>query len=481
MEEIFIERQKNILRIALRENNELKECFIEEESIEPCPGEIYKGVVKNIVPGIKCAFLDIGFEKNAYMYLHEKFGNAHLKNGDEVLVEVMREPILEKGPKVTSQISVPGRYVVIVTYNNYINFSKKIEDNDNFTEYIVENTVKPNEIGVMIRTNALNAEIEDINKEIEELYEIYKRINKEGTYSLKPKLLYNGGGSLGRILIDILSENTEKVLVNEKEDYEYIKEFIKNKSDLDISVELYSEKQNLFSYYNIEKEILSLRNSKVVLPTGGNIIIEKTEAMYVIDVNSAKNTKQSSIDKTALITNIEAAEEIARQIMIRNLSGIIVIDFIDINNTENKKKIMHALKEGFKDDKKKTVIHPFTKLNLVQIARKRRGKSIYDFIEEECTLCKGKGKRINLSYLNSLIRNEIIKISSTYEINDIYIEVDGIYEKDILGDIIEFIRDIDALDKKIYVNFMENLEYFKVEPLLFNSQINKFEKLKIYG
>lgn len=481
MEEIFIERQKNILRIALRENNELKECFIEEESIEPCPGQIYKGVVKNIVPGIKCAFLDIGFEKNAYMYLHEKFGNAHLKNGDEVLVEVMREPILEKGAKVTSQISVPGRYVVIVTYNNYINFSKKIEDNDNFTEYIVENIVKPNEIGVMIRTNALNAEIEDINKEIEELYEIYKRINKEGTYSIKPKLLYNGGGSLGRILIDILSENTEKVLVNEKEDYEYIKEFIKNKSDLNISVELYSEKQNLFSYYNIEKEILSLRNSKVVLPSGGNIIIEKTEAMYVIDVNSAKNTKQSSIDKTALITNIEAAEEIARQIMIRNLSGIIVIDFIDINNTENKKKIMHALKEGFKDDKKKTVIYPFTKLNLVQIARKRRGKSIYDFIEDDCTLCKGKGKRINLSYLNSLIRNEIIKISSTYEINDIYIEIDGIYEKDILGDVIAFISDIDALDKKIYVNFMENLEYFKVEPLLFNSQINKFEKLKIYG
>jgi ribonuclease G len=260
---------------------------------------------KNIVPGIKCAFLDIGFEKNAYMYLHEKFGNANLKNGDEVLVEVMREPILEKGAKVTSQISVPGRYVVIVTYNNCINFSKKIEDNDNFTEYIVENIVKPNEIGVMIRTNAMNAEIKDINKEIEELYEIYKKINKEGMYSIKPKLLYNGGGSLGRILIDVLSEHTEKVLVNEKEDYGYIKEFIKNKSDLDINVELYSGEQNLFIINNIEKEILSLRNSKVVLPSGGNIIKRKTEAMYVIDVNSAKNTNKGSIDKTALITNIE--------------------------------------------------------------------------------------------------------------------------------------------------------------------------------
>ncbi|MCY6371863.1 Rne/Rng family ribonuclease [Clostridium ganghwense] len=481
MEEVFIERQKNTLRIALRENDNLKECFIEEESKEPCPGEIYKGVVKNIVPGIKCAFLDIGFKKNAYMYLHEKFGNMDIKTGDEVILEVMKEPILEKGPKVTSQISIPGRYVVIVTYNNTINFSKKIEDNDNFTEYIVNNVVKPNDIGIMIRTNALNAEIEDINKEIEELYEIYKRIIRDGTYSIKPKLLYDGGGSLGRILIDILSENTEKVIVNSKEDYDYINEFIKNKSDLHIKVELYCEKQNLFSYYNIEREILSLRNSKVVLQSGGNIVIEKTEAMYVIDVNSAKNTKQNSIDKTVLITNVEAAEEIARQIMIRNLSGIIVIDFIDVKNYENKKKIMHALKDGFKDDKKKTVIYPFTKLNLVQIARKRRGKSIYDYIEEECTLCKGKGKRIKLSYLNSLIKNEIIKISSAYEINDIYIEVDEVYEKDILGDVLGFVKEIDALDKKVYVNFMENLEHFKVEALLFSSQVKKIEKLKRYG
>ncbi|MCY6959738.1 Rne/Rng family ribonuclease [Clostridium brassicae] len=481
MEEVFIERQKNILRIALKENNELKECFIEEESLEPSPGEIYKGVIKNIVPAIKCAFIDIGCEKNAYMYIHERYGNSQVKNGDEVLVEIMKEPILDKGPKVTSQISVPGRYVVIITYNKNINFSKKIDDNDNFKEYIMSHLNKPDDVGIMIRTNALNVEINDINKEIEELYSIYKNIVKQGCYSIKPKLLYDGGGSLGRILKDILNENTEKVICDNKEDYDFISEFIKNKSDLNIELTMYFEEENLFSYYNIEREILSLRNSKVVLPGGGNIVIDKTEAMYVIDVNSAKNIKETSIDKTALNTNLEAAKEICRQVMIRNLSGIIIIDFIDVNNYNSKKKIMNVLKDGFREDKKKTVIYPFTQLNLVQIARKRRGKSIYDYIEEDCNLCKGKGKRIKFIYISSLIKNEIIKMNRSYNIDDIYIEVNEIYQKDILGDVLSFIKLINALDKKVYVNFMENLENFKVEPLLFNSQVKKIENLKIYG
>ncbi|MFU0825350.1 Rne/Rng family ribonuclease [Clostridium sp.] len=480
MEEVYIEREKDILRIAIKEDGRLKECFIEEENNEPSPGEIYKGIVKNIVPAIKCAFIDIGFEKNAYMYLHKKFNNENIKKGDELLLEVMKEPIGEKGPKVTNFISIPGRYAVIITYNNKINFSKKISDNENFKEYIKENIIKPLDVGIMIRTNALEVDIDDVNTEISELYEHYKRIVNEGKYSIKPGLLYRGG-SLGRVGIDVLSSSTSKVVLNDEKDYEYIKSFVNGKSDLNPQIELHLEKQSIFSYYNIEREILSLRNSKVALPSGGNIVIEKTEAMYVIDVNSGKNTKQSSIDKTAFITNLEAAEEIARQVMIRNLGGIIVVDFIDLNSLESKKKIMKTLKEGFRDDKKKTVIYPFTELNLVQIARKRRGKSIYDYIEEDCNVCHGKAKRIKLSYLNKLIRNDIVKISNDYEIKDIYIEIDKIYEKEILGDVLKFIGEIDSLDKKVYINFMENLEYFKVEPLLFASQIKKFEDLKIYG
>lgn len=481
LEEIFIEREEGLLKIALRENGRLKECFIEEEGDKPSPGKLYKGVVKNIVASIKCAFVDIGYEKNAYMYLHHRFNNEKIKKGEEVIVEIMKEAEGEKGPKVTSQISIPGRYVVLVTYNNEVNFSKKIEDNLQFANYVKENIIKPSDIGIMIRTNAINSQMEDINREINELYEKYKQIVKKNTYSISPGLLYDGGGALGRILIDVLSGNTYRVIVNTKKDYDNIEDFLRNKSDINLKLELHEDAQSLFSYYNIEKEILALRNKKVVLPSGGNIVIEKTEAMYTIDVNSSKNTKQNSIDKTAFFTNLEAAEEIARQIMLRNLGGIIIIDFIDVESFDKKKKIIQTLKDNFKDDKKKTVIYPFTQLNLVQIARKKRGRSIYDYIEDNCSICHGKGKKIKLSYINRLIRNEIIKISKEYEIRDIHIEIDEIYKQDILGNVLNFVNEIDALDKKVYMSFMSNLEYFKVEPLLFGSQVKKFENIKIYG
>ncbi|KOA21273.1 ribonuclease E [Clostridium homopropionicum DSM 5847] len=481
MEEIFIEREKDSLRIAIKENGSLKECLIEEDNSEPSPGELYKGVVKNIVASIKCAFIDIGCKKNAYMLLHHKFDNDKIKVGDEVIVEIMKEATGEKGAKVTSQISVPGRYVILISHNNKINFSKKIEGNTQFIEYVHENINKPSDVGVMVRTNALNSTIEDINRELEELYDSYLRILKQGKHSLKLGLLYNGGGALGRLLIDVINEDTSKIIVNSQEDYGHIERFIKNKSDINLSLELHKDPQSIFSLYNIEKELLSLRNSKVVLPSGGNIIIEKTEAMYVIDVNSSKNTKETSIDKTAFSTDLEAAKEIARQIMLRNLGGIIVIDFIDIESNEKRKRIIQTLKEAFKNDKKKTIVYPFTQLNLVQIARKRRGKSIYDYIEDDCSLCRGKGKKIKLTYLNNLIKNEIIKISKEYEFKDIHIEIDEIYKKDILGNVIEFINEIEALDKRVYVSFISNLEYFKVEALLFASQIKKFENIKIYG
>lgn len=481
LETVYIERENNTLRIALKDSGKLIGCFIEEDKNEPVPGEIYKGIVKNIIPAIKCAFIDIGFEKNAYMYLHRKFKNENIKKGDEVLVEVMKEAVGEKGPKVTNLISIPGRYSVIITNNNGINFSKKILGNDKFKEYINKNIIKPADVGIMIRTNALNVDISYINEEISYLYEKYNETVRKGRYSLKPGLIYDGGGALGRIINDVLSDNTEKVILNRVEDYDFVKKFIKNKPDINLDIELYSQSQSLFSYYNIEREILALRNNKVTLPSGGNIVIEKTEAMYVIDVNSGKNVNESSIDKTAMITNFEAAKEISKQIMMRNLSGIIIIDFIDMDIKSNKMKIIKTLKEGFKDDKKKTVIYPFTELNLIQIARKRRGKSIYDYIEEDCSLCHGKGKRIKLSYINKLIKNEIIRINDNLKIQDIYIEIDKIYEKDIRGDVLNFINEIDCLDKRVYVNFMDNLDYFNVQPLLFASQINKFESLKIYG
>jgi ribonuclease G len=480
VKEIYIERQEEFLRIAIKENNKLKECFIEEDSSGPIPGEIYKGIVKNIVPAIKCAFIDIGHNKDCYMYLDERFNNTKVKKGEEIIVEVLKEEIDKKGAKVTSAFGIAGIYCVVVNMNKDISFSKKIS-NSAFEDMVSKGLNKPDDIGVMIRTNAFDVDLSILNDEVKELYEIYKGIVNQAKYSINPILLYSDAGALNRTLRDILDKNTFKIVLNDESDFEYAKRFTQHRSDISVKVELHTESRMLFDYYGIEKEILSLRNHKIPLKCGGNIVIDKTEAMYVIDINSGKNVKSRSLQKTAQSTNIEAAEEIARQIRLRNLSGIIIIDFIDIEDLDVRRNILDTLRIGFADDKNKTVIYPFTQLNLVQIARRRRGKSIYEFIEEPCKYCNGKSSRVKLSYIQFLIKNEIIKIHKEQGLKDIYIEIDQIYEKDIMDDVLGFARLIGALENSVYVNFIPHLEKFKVESLIFANQIRNLQTYKIYG
>lgn len=480
MKKVYIERKEKILKAAIKNENVLEECYIEEETEEPRVGEIYKGIVKNVVPAIKCAFIDIGFKKNCYMYVDKKFNNTHIKKNDELVVEIVKEAIDDKGSKVTNAVTLPGRYVVLETLNKNLSFSKKIK-NDLFKEDVKNNVKVPKDIGIMIRTNGEKVSTDIINKEIEKLYETYCNIIKSSTYSIRPKLLYNNGGMLNKILRDSIDDSVDIIITDNEEDHSFIEEFLKLSPDINCQVKLYNERRTMFDYYGIEKEILSLRNRKVMLKSGGNIVIDKTEGMYVIDVNSAKNIKNSSIKDTALNINIEASYEIIKQIRLRNLGGIIIVDFIDMEDINFKNKILEILKKGFHKDKSKTVVYPFTELNLIQIARSRKGKTIYDYIEEKCSTCMGNGNRIKFSYLTLLIKNEIISICGEAGIKNIYIEIGSIYKENVIENIEDFVCSIGALEKNIYVNFVDNMELFKVEPLIFPNHIEKMQKFKIYG
>ncbi len=480
MKNVYIERQKDILRICITENGKLCECYIEEDENTVYPGQIYKGIVKNIVQGIKCAFVDIGIGKNAYMYLDARFGNLKVKKGQELLVEIVKESMGSKGPKVNNNISIPGRYSVIETLTQKINISKKIVDL-NIQKSFLEEIYKPIDVGIMIRTNAEKVPIIEINEEIKRLYGVYNNIVHKATFINKPQLLYNPGGVLGKILRDAVGESTEKVIVNSKSDYNFLKDYFKDKADIQTSIQFYEDSIPIMEFYGIESEILALRNTNVKLSCGGSIVIDKTEAMYVIDVNSGKNIKGINIEKTAETTNVEAAREIALQIKLRNLSGIIVIDFIDIQDKKAKKKILDILEHGFSDDKNKTIIYPFTELNLVQIARRRRGKSILDYIEEDCNHCFGRGKILKFSYLKHLLRNDILRLSSESENKHIYIEIGEVYKEDISKCIESFAKDIEADNKILYVNYVRNADRLKAQMLVFQSQIEEMKSYKIYG
>lgn len=476
MKEIFIERREELLRIAIKVNNELIESIVEENKNEPIIGEIYKGRIKNILPAINSIFVDLGLDKEGYMYYSDELKTKGIKKGDDILVEVVKEPINDKGAKLTSKVSIPGKYVVINCYSQGIEFSKRIEDKEKKKE-ILNNIKALENVGITVRTEGANVSLEILKNEIAKLYDEFQNIDKKMKHSLGLKKLYGENLTLSKLLINSSGEETTKVYVDNDEDFEKILSFIKEQENF--KVERYEGYRNLFDFYGLEKELLKLRHNKVNLPCGGYIVIDKTEAMYVIDVNSGKNIKERSFNKTILETNLEAAKEAGKQIKLRNLSGIIVIDFIDMRDKNQKEIVMAALEESLKSDKGNVKIFPFTQLDLVQIARRRQGKSVYEYMEEECNLCRGRGITLKLSYIEGLIKNEIVRMKEENSINSFYIQVDSIYENRIKDDIFGFIKEVDALDKEIYLNYVDNIEGYKVEPLIFQGQKDNLKDYKI--
>lgn len=474
MREVFVEKRQNLLRIALKENDQLIECLVEETSAEPQIGEVYKGRIKKILPSINSVFLDIGLEKEAYMYYSDELKNLKIKNGQELLVEVIKEPLGNKGAKVSHKVSIPSRYMVINLGQEGITLSKRIED---FEERKRLTTfIKPiRGIEVLFRTESVNASDEELREELDLLLHKKQFMERKLNYSKTLGLVQSN--SLINRFFQELDHSKTKIIVDSKEYLEIIGDLIRYKDNTNI--ELWEETRTLFDYFGIEKEILKLRHKKVNLPCGGYIVIDKTEAMYVIDVNSGKNTKARDFNKTILETNMEAAREVGRQIRLRNLSGIIVVDFIDMREDSQKPKVIAELKKSLYSDKGNVRIFPFTELDLIQISRRRKGKSIYEYLEEPCKKCKSNGFLLKLSYIESLIRNELIKCYQENSINDFYIELDKNYEEDITGDLFSFMTNIEALDKEIYLNFVHDIEGYRVEPLIFSNQKENYSKYKV--
>lgn len=476
MKEIFIERREKILRIAIKSNNELIESIVEEKNNEPIIGEIYKARIKNILPAINSIFVDLGLDKEGYMYYSNELKAKGIKKGEEILVEVIKEPINDKGAKLTPKVSIPGKYIVLNCYGEGIEFSKRIDDKEKKKE-ILENIEPLKDVSITVRTEGANVSLEILKKEMNKLYAEFENIDKKMKYSLGVKKVYGEDLSLTKLLMNSSYEEVTKIHVDNDIDFEKIAHFIKGEEKF--KLEKYEGYRNLFDFYELEKELLKLRHNKVNLPCGGYIVIDKTEAMYVVDVNSGKNIKERSFDKTILETNLEAAKEIGKQIRLRNLSGIIVIDFIDMRDKSQKSIVMSALKESLKLDKGNVKVFPFTELDLVQISRKRQGKSIYEYMEEECNLCKGRGIILKLSYIEGLIKNEIIRIKEENSIDCFHIQIDSVYKDKIKEDIFDFIKEIDGLDKQIYLNYVEGIEGYKIEPLIFQGQKDNLKDYKV--
>lgn len=390
MQELLIhvsEERKNIL---LLENGKLTERYIEENGQERLEGNIYLGVVENILPGMQAAFVDIGKDKNTFIHIrdiipkvstqtgnkNENFSTYNIKDyikiGSSVLVQVKKDSTNKKGARISSHLTIPGRFVVLMPNENFITISQKINDEEErkrLKEIVKENL--PENMGAIVRTSALNKSKEEIQQNIKKTMDKFIEINKlyeeqKDKKSLKPQLLFKSEDIVNRILIDIMDQDLQRIITNDQKMYDIIVDRLKEENK-EIKVEI---QEDILSMYNLKKQLEELQNRKVWLKCGGFITIDKTEALTAIDVNSGKYTGKKDLEQTIFTVNKEATIEIAKQLRLRDIGGIIIIDYIDMKDKENEEKIIQLLEENLKRDRSKTQIVGFSKLNLLEMTRK---------------------------------------------------------------------------------------------------------------
>lgn len=437
--EIIISAATDESRIAITEDGRLAELFIENEEYEKVVGDIYIGKVAKVIPGIKAAFIDLGFKQDAFLHFSDvgeqvddlksllgadgdvdddddddeeeqqkptRGGGRHpqrrrppppkLERGQKLIVQITKEPVGNKGVRVTSKISLPGRYLVFLPFENKINASKQIQNirEKKRLKNIVRayRSSKGLEFGAIIRTVAEEQDDKAIMEDLENLYTTWKNIERQVKTSQPPALLYKDLTVTTSVIRDLMRDDVVKVITDSKKIQKEIVTYLKaNSPDLVKLVDLYKGNKALFDVYGIESEFHSTLSKNVPLKIGGALVIEKTEAMFVIDVNSGKYAKSKDQETNSLKTNLEAAREVVRQIRLRDLGGIICIDFIDVYDDRNKKKVYDELKKEFRKDRAKTTILPMSEFGIVQITRQRVRENVVRSITEQCPLCGGSG------------------------------------------------------------------------------------------
>ena len=392
MKEIIVNSTQDKNTIMVVEDGNLLEKYDEYEELQRLEGNIYLGKVVDILPGMQAAFVDIGDNKNAFLHIKDilpkvsnKTGNKnedlskynikdYVKTGMPVIVEVKKDKTDKKGAKVSTNLNIAGKFAVIIPNSEFVTISQKIEDEKEIERLNdIANNIKIKDYGIILRTSAINATAEQVKEDIETVISVYENIKYNADKMIKnkekiPALLYEKGNLIKRLLVDIGHQGLDRVLVNNEKLLNYVKDYIEN-IDLSTKVELLNN-ENLLNMYNLEKQIEKISNRKIWLKCGGFITIDQTEALTAIDVNSGKFTGKENIEKTVLKVNSEATLEIAKQIRARDIGGIVIIDYIDMDKKEDEEKVQNLLLEHLKKDRAKTQVVGFTKLHLLEMTRK---------------------------------------------------------------------------------------------------------------
>lgn len=436
-------------RIAIIENERLTGLNIERPTERGQVGSIFKGRVTNIVPGIQCAFVDVGLPRDVFLPLsdinfyesdfehydnpldEDNFSAADselyrnisitdvLKAGQEILVQVVKEAINNKGPRGTTFISLPGRYIVLMPSSQHVGISRRINDPvENARLQEIGLKIKPDNMGIIIRTVAAGRSEEELTHDLDFLCKLWSSIQKKQLSESTPSLIHQESSLLLKVVRDVFDDNTCELLIDSREEYEMVLNtfcFLPQ----ELKERIHFTNSSSFSDYGVEEEIHSFLEKRVNLPSGGTIIIEETEALVSIDVNTGSYIGRDNLEETVYKTNLEAAAEIIRQLRIRNLGGIIVIDFIDMTEQQHRDELYQLLLKEAAKDKTRYNIFPVSDLGIVQLTRQRQGNSIATFLLNPCPYCKGKGRLHSKTFLSDKIYRELNRFCYSKPISNV--------------------------------------------------------------
>lgn len=405
MNYIFIDSNEKLNRVGIVEDDRLVEFYSEEVENQALLGNVYRGRVSNVLNGMDAAFVDIGVGKNAYLHLKDALSLDQLytgikynldeviKGGEDIIVQVIKEPLGTKGPKVTTHLSIPGRFLVLTPYSNKINISKRIHNPEEINRLKeIGNSIQRSGMGIIFRTVSEGVDDSVLEEEYDSLLEIYLKIEGERNFLPTPKLIYKDLNIVYQVVRDNFNNENTRIIVNSQEVYKNLS-LLKNYFSKNLEEKMVLDPE--FSIENDMKIQLGIKEAldrKVSLKSGGYIVIDETEALTAIDVNTGKYIGNYSLGETVLRTNIEAAEEIAKQIRLRDIGGVIIVDFIDMKNEKHISKVLSKLNQVFKKDRNKPHIVDLTKLFLVEITRKKTRPTLDTRVSVICPTCNGRGR-----------------------------------------------------------------------------------------
>lgn len=496
-------------RVALLEHGMIAELFIKRQDDADITGNIYKGRVQRVLPGMQAAFVNIGLKQAAFIHVKDVFNNEEeefealfeqqreaddddmeesspkvpvlkskpvqiedlISENQELMVQVAKSPIGSKGARVTAHISLPGRFLVIMPDSDHIGVSRRIIDESErirLKEAVA--SLRNDHTGYIVRTAAEGINTNRLAEEMEFLNNLWKNIQKKSPSASAPSLLHQELNISLRAVRDLLIHEADKIIIDSRQGYESIITFVESyMPGIKDSIELYHGSEPIFDAFDLEGDISRVLNKKVWLKSGGDIVIEHTEALVAVDVNTGRYTGTHNLEETALKTNLEAVKEIVYQIRLRDIGGIIIIDFIDMEKQSNQEKVFNALKEALKRERSKTHVLPISEIGLVQMTRKRVRRPLTSILCEPCLNCEGEGYRISRQTICYQIYRAIIRDGRDMSGSKLTLNVNPEIAELLHGEENNIINTLERIITKqivIYPNGHYHLEEFEIFEVL---------------